>query len=36
MRPLKSHFPEHALATLETVLKQTCVFHAKPVRAPFW
>jgi transposase len=23
MRPLKSHFPEHALATLETVLKQT-------------
>src|SRR3989441_852885 len=23
MRPLKSHFPEHALPTLETVLKQT-------------
>ena len=23
MRPLKSHFPAHALATLETVLKQT-------------
>src|SRR5437016_1850481 len=23
MRPLKSHFPEHALSTLETVLKQT-------------
>jgi transposase len=23
MRPLKSHFPDHALATLETVLKQT-------------
>ena len=23
MRPLKSHFPENALATLETVLKQT-------------
>ena len=23
MRPLKSHFPEHALQTLETVLKQT-------------
>src|SRR5262245_49477957 len=23
MRPLKSHFPEHALLTLETVLKQT-------------
>jgi len=23
MRPLKSHFPEHALATLDTLLKQT-------------
>jgi hypothetical protein len=23
MRPLKSHFPENALPTLETVLKQT-------------
>jgi transposase len=23
MRPLKSHFPEHALPTVETVLKQT-------------
>ncbi len=23
MRPLKSHFPEHALPTLETILKQT-------------
>src|SRR2546421_11185661 len=23
MRPLKSHFPEHALTTLETMLKQT-------------
>jgi transposase len=23
MRPLKSHFPDHALTTLETVLKQT-------------
>jgi transposase len=23
MRPLKSHFPEHAMTTLETVLKQT-------------
>jgi transposase len=23
MRPLKSHFPEHALTTLDTVLKQT-------------
>ena len=23
MRPLKSHFPAHALPTLETVLKQT-------------
>ena len=23
MRPLKSHFPDHALTTLETLLKQT-------------
>ena len=23
MRPLKSHFPDHALSTLDTVLKQT-------------
>src|SRR5215472_5899355 len=23
MRPLKSHFPDHALTTLDTVLKQT-------------
>ena len=23
MRPLKSHFPDHALTTLETMLKQT-------------
>jgi hypothetical protein len=23
MRPLKSHFPAHALTTLETMLKQT-------------
>src|SRR5918911_782057 len=37
MRPLTSHFPENALATLETVLKQTkeaCVFRrAQAVRA---
>ena len=25
MRPLKSHFPENALQTLEAVLKQTLV-----------
>ena len=23
MRPLKSHFPDHALTTLDTMLKQT-------------
>jgi transposase len=37
MRPLKSHFPAHALTTLDTILKQTKearVFHrAQAVRA---
>ncbi len=34
MRPLKSHFPDHALTTLETVLKQTkeARYHLKNSR----
>jgi hypothetical protein len=34
MRPLKSHFPVHALTTLDTLLKQAGIHLSRDITSP--